>query len=129
MTMKANELRIGNWVDWDNKTIRSQVKGIHPSGKYAHLENGWVDLIRCDSIPLTEEWLVKFGFYEYDRMGNNIFFSFKEIESFNFNLCLYFYELRVNFYGLPWDKSIKIYQVHQLQNLYFALTGEELQLK
>jgi hypothetical protein len=117
--MKANELRIGNWVDWDDKTIRSQVKGIHPSGKYAHLENGWVDLIRCDSIPLTEEWLVKFGFEFTDWLGS------WDLPDGSLGIL----KTNNDTFILESYRCPEIQYVNQLQNLYFALTGEELQLK
>ena len=71
-------------------------------------------------IPLTEEWLLKLGFHQKNGYGfikkyllGNLFYSVETKEHFMFQ----YYELR-----------IKINYVHQLQNLYFALTGEELTL-
>ena len=129
--MKQNELRIGNWVDWDEKTIRSEVKGIHPSGNYLHLENGWVQLSRCEPIPLTEEWLVRFGFKESNNYG--YFLSphkDSRSDSSSTRLCFFLeimdFIVSSNHYD-AWYVNCKY--VHQLQNLYFALTGEELELK
>ena len=112
--MKANELRIGNLVDWDEKTIRSKVKGIHPSGNYLHLDNGWVQLSRCEPILLTEEWLVRFGFEKLTKGGS--IYKLKDFHVQDFS-PLGIYEC---------NNHIEIKYVHQLQNLYFALTGEEL---
>jgi len=120
--MKANELRIGNYVDWDDKTIRSIVKGIHPSSKYVHLENGWVDLIRCEPIPLTEEWLVRFGFYS---VGDEMFD--KEIsEKRSISCSLHSKAVYAGSETIWVQISLNINFIHQLQNLYFALTGQEL---
>ena len=73
-----------------------------------------------EPIPITEEWLLKFGFEKI--IGSN--------ES---NFTNGFYNLfvnslgEVNFYFFKeGDWYQKIDYVHQLQNLYFALTGSEL---
>jgi hypothetical protein len=135
--MKASELRIGNTVnyqtaegdvlpatiDWqDLKWISEDEKGFN----LAH-----------DATPLTEEWLLKFGFekdkyddwvkhYEIERIYDHDFFI---------SVCMdgdkVFYvdasrkekhpQMSPEYINLP-----IINYVHQLQNLYFALTNEEL---
>ena len=77
-------------------------------------------------IPLTEECLIKFGFFQYEI--NNIKFSeYIKSEKDNYristiagntNNC----QLAINGY----NTQTIIDSVHQLQNLYFALTGKEL---
>lgn len=73
-------------------------------------------------IPLTEEWLLKLGFektlnqYRIEtnvntRNGNNVPFIILDIDGFEYD------DLRL---------QTKIKYVNHLQNLYFALTGEEL---
>ena len=139
--MKPQDLRIGNYVYYENTThIISGIMGNKiyswwvkdgkPVIEYeqkdiggAQVENPYMDVIdRHEPIPLTEEWLVKFG----------IELNFEELES-GFKL-LYWVKGAFN---LEIDKDGKIYfevyshyievkYVHQLQNLYFALTGEEL---
>lgn len=61
-------------------------------------------------IPLTEEWLFKFGFEGSD------------IDNYSIELS------NGNFFILDSLDPIarNIFYVHQLQNLYFALTGKEL---
>jgi hypothetical protein len=80
-------------------------------------------------IPLTEEWLLKFGF---EKNENSIYFL-----QMSSNHYLYF-NLDTNKGGLATEDTDDSYEViitdklneiHQLQNLYFALTGEELELK
>ena len=78
-------------------------------------------------IPLTEDWLLKFGFNgskEEFMFGNNNTHRLTfvndisgwqhRIVSLSGNTAIY-------------DATIK--HVHQMQNLYFALTGEELTIK
>jgi hypothetical protein len=73
------------------------------------------------SIPLTEEWLVKFGFKlpAYSWIGDK--FHLSEWDRYPLNWCV----------AMNKNNAIvvsKLKYVHQLQNLYFALTGEELEL-
>jgi hypothetical protein len=66
-------------------------------------------------IPLTEEWLLKFGFevYEFNHKENQYGFKDRLIVIRDGFFCDY-------------GSSVIIKHVHQLQNLYFALTGTEL---
>lgn len=76
-------------------------------------------------IPLTDEWMIRLG--GRDRGGYSILTLDVSIygeetrivfELLNGMLTLYANDERVCFYKDP--------SVHQFQNLYFALTGEEL---
>lgn len=77
--------------------------------------------IRWQPIPLTEEWILKFGFI-CEESKSDVWFHPKHPL---FEIRWYAeYE-----YQHLWDGSYtgaQIQYVHQLQNLYFALTGEEL---
>jgi len=80
-------------------------------------------------IPLTEEWLVKFGFNQktyFDTDGCE-YYEFKN-GSFKIYNSEYSEEFHVDF-NVSDGCSVHVKTVHQLQNLYFALTGEELTLK
>lgn len=108
--MTARELRIGNWYNWRG--------GDAPDEGYNEqlLLNDYAELEkkpqRFRPIPLTEEWLLKFGF----RSDGGDLFEKSDIALF-FSLD--------KFYKLDgFDLSVKY--VHQLQNLYFALIGKEL---
>jgi hypothetical protein len=119
--MKANELRIGNLVNYNEGGI-FKVIGIHEFGIDCEdeIETTYMEYENFKPIPLTEEWLLKFGFEE--RMfgwWSDVLFLRTE------NRNGYFYD---------WQKTNQttgtyIEYVHQLQNLYFALTGEELTFK
>tara|TARA_R110000744_G_scaffold229314_1_gene347309 strand:- start:120 stop:515 length:396 start_codon:yes stop_codon:yes gene_type:complete len=127
--MKANELRIGNYIEFDSSArtlVREdeqgfiEVRSIGESGV-----NEWSDYgaSGCVSnpkpIPLTKEWLIKFG----------LLFGFAHCGSlYDIEYGLDGYDLRLN-YDLGMSKYIgSVKHVHQLQNLYFTLTGEELKI-
>jgi hypothetical protein len=118
--MKINELRIGNYISplgrgttvveglciWD---------GLIQSSNFA--ERGIEDF---EPIPLTEEWLLKFGCIEvyenaFQDVDSTFIVEFKENKFIVYLIC-----------PMPWVKLEYIKYVHQLQNLYFALTGEEI---
>jgi hypothetical protein len=125
--IKANELRIWNLV-FEGFDIY-EVTSITRSGQlrlFSAKENHSSGTSKIKPIPITKEWLLKFGFSKYDQMGDNYFFAFEKDDNFEFNLFLNFNKLKVSFYGLNWERAFKIDSVHQLQNLYFALTGQEL---
>ena len=109
--MEANELRIGNYV----YTGGLVVKSYSPDGLHNLMRNIEEGTDKIKPIPLNQEWLFKFGFemYEFDNKANQ--FRFKE------RLIVY----RDGFL-YDYGTSVKLQYVHQLQNLYFALTGEEL---
>jgi hypothetical protein len=110
--MEANELRMGNWLKRLDNTL------FQVTGNDIHSMDDLPDYLKPHPIPLTEEWLLKLGIL---KNGHNCFTSGGWCE-------LYFVNGVLNFeYD---DKTIAIAEnVHQLQNLYFALTGEELTIK
>ena len=114
--IRANELMIGNYVsrpDLGNGEQRTeQVLAIFERVKTTGPIKTIVDFSDIKPIPLTEEWLIKFGFEKKTH-------SFV-IKSISIKLQSKFY-----FYA---PTSIMIKHVHQLQNLCFAL-GEQLTIK
>ena len=71
-------------------------------------------------IPLTEEWLLKFGFVQYLLIWRYKGFTIASSLNNGYGLTGYCIE---NIF------PINCLYVHQLQNLYFALTNEELTIK
>ena len=116
--MKANELRIGNLV---------QLDGLKRPIKVSIIDTTETNSItKYKPIILTEEWLLKFGFerdgkYDFELKVNGIYFRGMCDDRQPINTS-------ISIFNLP-DCAIKVKQVHQLQNLYFALTGQELTLK
>jgi hypothetical protein len=118
--MKASELRIGNLVDLGNR-IAKVTEINHLACVVVDLEETQdtiEDYERVKGIILTEEWLLNFGF---EKNNNNQFILMKGSVDILFNKDLNGWTCDgINF-------SINMTEhVHQLQNLYFALTGEEL---
>ena len=106
--MKASELRIGNLV-YDNLGGALKIKGISLESDLSHIK----------PIPLTEEWLLKFGF-EFDEEDDG-YQKGKYKVSVSNEGCLFF--INIGYYP---EEIAEFNYVHQLQNLYFALTNEEL---
>ena len=107
--MKANELRIGNWVNNFEVDLQLTSKDIY------HLDV-YVGRVIANPIPITPEWLERFGFVS---KHNNLFILGK--------IELRYYRGRSDVLVRGINVSYKY--IHQLQNLYFALTGEELEIK
>ena len=132
--MKASELRIGNLVNarktnhtWDQTCL---ITGLTHKGIYVKYGNGHIIPINIEPILLTEEWLLKFGFtLGYSKWGYNIpnwMFDLTAFIGIGLNGDKKFF----NVYCVNGEiKQILycIYYVHELQNLYFALTGKELE--
>ena len=116
--MDAKELRIGNYVK-DHLGRFQKVSETRSNAYICYLSNGHklkYKLNTTNPIPLTEEWLVKFGFVK-DKLEVGLY-HFNDLEIFLPN----YFTWKTQFLN-------NIKHVHQLQNLYFALTNEELKLK
>lgn len=120
--MKANELRIGNWVMYNGNP--EQIDGIQPSWLWVRLDS--MSMSHFAPIELTPEILVKAGFEtctqnndgSYNFWGKNIDTSI-DVDTDNL------YRYRIN----ERHRTKAIQYLHQLQNLYYALTGFELEIK
>lgn len=142
--MEAKELRIGNLVMVNNpeshpklKDIVLEVTSIHESGNregYTHgvglkhinqIPNRYYEtysqFIRfVEPIPLTEECLLKFGFHINYKSEFTHKYSILLDDKIDVTL---FPNIEFRYRG---QILAEFKYVHQLQNLYFALTGTEL---
>lgn len=136
--IKSNELRIGNIVNHIYDTIQIEsVSGDGVNLSAADMGGGpYIEEIDCkdiEPIPLTSEWLEKFGFVEsksYDSKQRNFRKEgFDQLADYGGQIIILpevgFASLSCGYY----ENQIDCPYVHQLQNLYFALTGEELTIK
>ena len=114
--IKTNELRIGNLVFLNDKQkVWEILEGFDIDEM---TENSTVD-----PIVLTEEWLSKAGFEK--SFTNDFWYSIKIGDKRLLVSTLGNIEIE------KWDRTMIAFPnickyVHQLQNLYFALCGEEL---
>ncbi|MDM8174813.1 hypothetical protein QT327_10670 [Olivibacter sp. 47] len=112
------ELRLGNLLNATkvSDTIQVKVKGIEKKTIRTAIFN--ISVENLHGIPLTEEWLIKLGFHE-------IFGVY----------AVYGREINLKLSDGYWEAYFKgkyvsvINHVHQLQNLFYALTGQELVTK
>ena len=114
--MTAVELRIGNLFN-ENGVITK----VSPST----IEELWgAPNACCKAIPLTEEWLLKFGFVT-TRWDNFDSYELKISNNDDYAIVIY----SDGNCEVGDVITTKINYVHQLQNLFFALVGEELAFK
>ena len=131
--MKANELRIGNLVKYDNRIFKiDSISTVFPTLNTDEFGIGVVDYNNIEPIPLTEDWLLKFGFENNKRANANRYFKegiYPRSFAFQFykNGRVDFWYSDFNVGNLNRIKYNLLEYVHQLQNLYFALTGKELE--
>lgn len=128
--MKANELRIGNygqlWHFWGKQwTDILQLTGKHIC---------WLSENKTDfkPIPLTEENIVNMlGFKLGSSDMYQAYYHFGDIGITYRGAGGYFeFDFTYNAASIPHPKKRAVLKyVHQLQNLYFAVTGEELEIK
>ena len=143
--MDAKELRIGNKIYYDNCIVTIIALAEYPSLSYisAHSESNDLYEIDCcefEPIPLSPEILEKAGFEKYDWQD-----AYFTITIFG-HLYIYFYKERIitRFANVSKDEvghkmvslgfvgkqtsSDNIIYLHQLQNLIYSITGEELNI-
>lgn len=110
--MQAHELRLGNWVKDGKENIQITVDELKA------LVNGRAEF---DAIPLTPELLEKCGF----EKGNEGYYHFSGGKfEYRWHPGGHFYLIVES----DWNEIEHLNHLHQLQNLYFALTGEELKI-
>ena len=129
--MKSSELRIGNYLNGKQGPVAvSEIRENNCVKIYDNASSFTVGTC-LPFIPLTEEWLLKFGFVK--REGERWCDTHEEFEEcvyYNLNLLELHYNSESGYYtDNSFEHELKLKYVHQLQNLYFALTGEELTLK
>lgn len=115
--MIAHELRLGNYIEYTDDSRECIIKEIDGHGCVVLFEDDgvetWIELLQLSPIAITHDWLLKLGFEP-----NGSYYQIAGLNIWKFNdmyIC---------------DKNgTVLYTIHQLQNLFFALTGEELTIK
>ncbi len=125
--INANELRLGNLVQFaEDGTNFSVVSigcdGLDVKNQYEHT---WIEIDQFGGIPLTEEWLLRFGFELSYKSEWVVRYSLKSNHKFTYK------------YNIPEGKSwleyhggaIDCIHVHHMQNIIYALTQTELEIE
>jgi hypothetical protein len=125
--MKTNELRIGNFINHEDFNVPMMVSGVLLDDNRIRVAaiGGQSTVMVGGSwspILITEEWLLKFGFECELKKGNQNDYRVYALNGFTYN---------TNHGWWLFGKQLKVQPIHahQLQNLYFALTNEELTIK
>jgi hypothetical protein len=120
--MKPHDVRIGNSVldkDGNIKTVFAILSNglVFDFNQYIGTPIEW-----CNPMPLTEEWLIKVGFIKLDSEG------YFYIHEYNMG-----FKVSEDLKMVAWNNlhldGVKIEYLHQLQNLFYAITNEELTIK
>lgn len=117
--MKLTELRVGNYIASDVGDYKQVIEIRRPNHirclyrieDMVELKQSLIDIDYLEPIDLTDEMLSKFGF----EKALNGWWCKNEIISYE-----------DGFIGIGVDRETSISYVHQLQNYYFAVMGEEL---
>ncbi len=123
--MHITDLRINNYVLFQNEALRIKEIMKDPSGKYfLNLDNGMkVKIHDVKPIEITEEWLQNLGFEETYRSENRVRFERPEkFLKYDIDLCLHKILEGLMLYG----NYVSCVSVHHLQNLYHSLMGKEI---
>lgn len=151
--IKPNELRLGNLFEYHNQTVRVLSILSREKSDFGYFEDS-VGFLRnytdedCPTpIPLTEDWLLKLGFENWglgtqwsNRLENYVRYVLHNVLDGTSNFEVHYIH---STYGgedhyqyiiscdeddrINWGEDIE--HVHQLQNLYYALTQNELTIK
>ena len=119
--MKSSELRIGNYI--------KQPNGVNMVFRISEGEDvNTFPEEEIEAIPLTEEWLLKFGWIWNDECN-----SYEKYPNGDARMNLSYHGINNSYtmfnYVLKATIVERIWYAHQLQNIYFALTGNELELQ
>ena len=115
--MEAKQLRLGNYyIDIDDKL--TELSGYELYQMTIKENTDILGETEFRPIPLTEDWLLKFG------ADNSLYMRYLDFGYFDI------YKLNDVWYVEKEGVTLcELKYVHQLQNLYFALTREELTIK
>lgn len=129
--MTANELRIGNWVNYKGEPIPVTMVGQYgiQSKTEEALINAKFSTPDISPIPLTPEILVACGCsgnYPYNLKINDRWNIEFRLSSQPYDRCFLYSLDGFGEMSVPWLVLPHIQFLHQLQNLYYCLTNQEL---
>jgi hypothetical protein len=136
--IEVKELRIGN-LYLTNENSQVVVKGINTEKEsvISYLPGSsqlYHPILFGDLLPImvTEDKVLELGFKFFEEVGKKRFFQIDNQSTYgilfdDLKLCFYYYHDREGYTILLCEDPFFKY-VHHIQNLYFALTGQEVPL-
>lgn len=126
--MKASELRLGNYV-----VVKYPYDRRDRIGEISLNELDLMQILAAKStpnpIPITEEWLGRMGFDgETISINDRWNLTIRFMHAMDYVGCMIYFKHSKSEMSEPW-LTPQIKYVHELQNLYFSLTGSELTIK
>ena len=123
--LRKRDFRIGNFIQSRTGQI-CVIEEIQEDGISAY--SGSITTLPYKTIELTEDWLLKFGFSDISEDYDDV----EKCYILESNTCRNYSVIKVRgvwMFGYEFeDFNTEIKHIHQLQNLYFALVGEELKI-
>jgi len=133
--IKENDVRLGNWVEVFLTKEPMKIDWL----AMKHLSDGNVQAAFYDNrpvyvpIPLTKDILLKCGFEDYENLDNDYTVYGNHGDDSDFFLEVDWRRVESGY--SPMIKSVEyetigsnIIYLHQLQNIYYALTNKELSI-
>jgi hypothetical protein len=123
--MKTNELRIGNLVyDLENNII--EVHGLYKQDIFNEI-TGEIPINCIKPIPITDEWFLLFMFTFYKSPNKRTCYQLKNGSQKTNNYTVFsLYKYWDGYMINCGHKYKQVTSIHELQNLYFMLTGNDL---
>jgi len=134
--MKTNELRIGNYLNGkQGRVIVTEIRTNNSVKIHDNTSSFYVGIC-LTPIEITKEWLFNFGFKDIglNMSGSNWLVKeqkgiWRQAIRIAYNERSEEWSLTLECVSPPTLSIARLKYVHQLQNLYFALTGNELNCK
>jgi hypothetical protein len=129
------ELRVGNILFYGEEQTLSrvlsidQVKGSITVCYLAAIlmQDGWTTLCSCNAVPITQDRLKKLGWAFYNGKTSGTMTKDCHAPKIDLDFVDGCIQTKSHYQGEEFYKKMRhIKYVHQLQNLYYFLTGEEL---
>src|ERR1051325_4337349 len=151
--MKASELRIGNFIAYEEENsdtyyyvvsaiVANEICCSHPGENINVPLSDMIHGTNWMPIPLTDGWMERMGFTIFKQDGVKAY-QLPINEKYIAWGCKTKFELsgneviqkpqkqleKVNFCVNGWWATHPLKYVHEIQNAYYAITGEELEIK
>ena len=129
--MNPNNFMLNNYIEYDGRVFQiDSISKEFPTLNTSEFGIGVVDWSNIKPIAITKEWLLKLGFELNEDYGDIKYYQIPN-QRYGFGVCfdhdeLKFYSFRGNnCTTLIYDMEF-FQHIHHLQNLWLALTGEQL---